>query len=179
MNRRTVLSAVVASAGVSIAGCAVPSQSTDDPADLGPAGERGVSVTEYDPDDDVSVHLYDSTWDLEVADDVTAADAVRIGSSDDSHEVVVLAASPIDVTLTVLDSAGEGLYETTAELSPAAYALFRLEAPDAYTIEVVSDSSEGTVAVDPERIDCNRSTQAVVITDDTVDETMESELVDC
>ena len=180
MNRRTVLTTLAASASASVAGCAVPSQSTDDPADLGPAGERGVSVTEYDPDDgDVSFHLYDATWDLEVADDVTAADAVRIGSSDDSHEVVVLAASPMDVTITVLDSADETLYETAAELSPAAYALFRFEAPDAYTIEVVSDSSEGTVAVDPERIDCNRSTQAVVITDDTVDETMESELVDC
>ena len=180
MNRRTVLSTLAASASVSVAGCAVPSQSTDDPADLEPAGERGVSVTECDPDDDdVSIYLYETTWDLEVADDVIAADSVRIGSSDDSHEVVVLAASPIDVTLTVLDSAGEGLYETTAELSPAAYALFRLEAPDAYTVEVVIDSNDGAVAVDPEQIDCNRSTQAVLVTDDTVDETMESELVDC
>ena len=68
MTRRAVLSTLVASASVSVAGCAVPSQSTDDPADLGPAGERGVSVTEYDPDDgDVSVPV-DETMESELVD---------------------------------------------------------------------------------------------------------------
>ncbi|MEY7848685.1 hypothetical protein AB7C87_05720 [Natrarchaeobius sp. A-rgal3] len=170
----------MAASAASLAGCLEDDSITAD--EERETGGSDVTVTELDPAEiDASLFLYDEEWDLEVPEDVSASKAIRIGSSDVSHDAVVLAESPrLDTSLVVRDSAGTAIRELSVELLPSAYALIRFETPDEYAIELEAESVAGTVDVDEEFVDCNRSVHAILVRDDSdVESAYATELADC
>ena len=97
-----------------------------------------------------------------------ATTLVQLGSSADSHWVIVLADSAqlIEATISISRTDREPFYTETVTISTDMYAGFRVMAPGAYTVTVSSDVGRGAVAVSDDFIDCNDSYQIIRLQDD-------------
>ena len=156
MDRRRLLQGLSGGLGLSMAGCATPPLS----------GGREPSIKRLE---ESTVTAFD---DWLFADAVAAASGattlVQVGSSADSHWVIVFTdtAQPIDVTITISRADREPFYTETVAISADTYAGFRLMAPGAYTVTVSSDTGGGDVAVSDDFIDCNDSYQIIRLQSD-------------
>jgi len=102
MHRRALLGTLAVSTVTAVAGC------------LEPTGPTRLSTTDLESEAvDPSFHRYERQWDLEVSEDATAVESMQVGSSDDSHEVVVLADSVTEATITIETNDGDDISETT------------------------------------------------------------------
>ena len=156
MDRRRLLHGLSCGLGLSMAGCVTPPQSDGRQPTVTRLAES--TVTAFD--------------DWLFADAVTPATGattlVQIGSSADSHWVIVFAdtAQPIDATISISRAEREPFYTETVAISVDTYAGFRFMAPGAYTVTVSSETGGGDVAVADDFIDCNNSRQIIRLQSD-------------
>ena len=151
MDRRRLLQRLSGGLGLGLAGCATPPLS----------GAREPPVKRLE---ESTVTAFD---DWLFADAVAAATGattlVQVGSSADSHWVIVFAdtAQPIDATITISRADREPFYSETVAISTDTYAGCRLMASGPYTVSIASDVGGGDVAVSDDFIDCNDSYQII------------------
>ena len=156
MDRRRLLHGLSCGLGLGLAGCATPP--------LSDAREPTVNRLE-----ESTVTAFDDWLFADAVEEATGATTlVQVGSSADSHWVIVFAdtARPIDVTITISRADREPFYTETVAISTDTYAGFRLMASGPYTVSIASDVGGGDVAVADDFIDCNDSYQLIRLQSD-------------
>lgn len=140
-----------------------PSDGENDPDEPDPDGQG--ELGDSNPEDQVVWDRPAEKWDVEIPDDASASETVRIGSGDDSHKVAIIAESEASFTADVVVRGADGgtVREQTVHLSRAEYAVIHLHEPQDYTIELRRDDVEWTVEVEEGFVDCNASTQSVLL----------------
>lgn len=159
MRRRPLLRALPAPGGFPLAGCFDRARRA-----------VGLQPEVRTLDTDEKAEMLWMFRDLE-ADSVTrgeAACAVVVGSSDDSHWVLVAAdfVDPVEARIAIRPADGDALYETPVSLSNERYFAVRFEFPQDYAVDVETDRHETTIDVDEDRVDCNHSGTAVLLADE-------------
>jgi len=174
MDRRPFL----ATAGsVLLAGCArvtTPPGNRNEIRDGGPSSSDDDPIVRRNVDETPSLGLYDLEFDLESAGDAEPATVVQFGTGEGTHWVTLLAESDgaIETTVAVRrDEASEPFFETALDASLSRYAGFLFRRSDDYAIEIDTENASSVVEIGAGRIDCNWSTQALLLTESSALET--------
>lgn len=174
MNRRDVLATSGLALTAAVSGClgnelnADPGTKENSNTDHN-NGERVDSEIDIQDIDEANHHRslaqYEQEWGLETADDATASTAIRVGSSSDSHEVVMMAEyeTPPETTMSLQTQNGALFHEEDVHLSPASYVSIRFEEPESFLITLSTETHEPSIEVSESLIDCNMSTSWVLL----------------
>ncbi|MFP8954763.1 hypothetical protein ACLI4Z_17630 [Natrialbaceae archaeon A-arb3/5] len=190
MHRRSLLAGCALS--VFVSGCLDETDDEGDPDTDQTDRNTDQNQEEYSEDDlivtddldptetDLTFDAFEERWNFKVPDDATPSLAKQIGSSADHHDAVILAeSSKSDVSLVVRNADDELIVDTDVDLDSDAYALFRFEEPDKYSIKIRAESVEKTISIDEEFVDCNASLHSVLIRDNEVKDAWESTMIGC
>jgi len=131
-------------------------------------------IVRRDIDETPSLGLYDLEFDLESARDAKPATVVQFGTGESTHWVTLLAESDDAVQTTVVvrrNEASQPFFETSLDVSLSRYAGFLFRRSDNYAIEVETENASDVVEVGAGWIDCNWSTQALLLAEDGALET--------
>ena len=98
----------------------------------------------------------------------TASAAVRFGSIPDTHWLYLTAAStrPLETQVTVRRRGGESFYKDTVSLSRGNYAALAFGQPSTYVVDLTVADETASVEVPEDFVDCNESSQLVVVQSD-------------
>lgn len=102
----------------------------------------------------------------------TAVAAVQFGSIPDTHWLYLTSASthPLETQVTVRRQGADPFYTETVSLSRADYAAFGFGQPSTYIVDLSVAGETASVEVPKDFVDCNDSSQLVVVQlDGTVD----------
>jgi len=112
----------------------------------------------------------------------TASAAVQFGSIPDTHWLYLTAASmqPLEIQVTVRRRGADPFYNESVSLSRASYVAFGFGQPSTYVVDLAVAGGTATVEVPEDFVDCNESSQLVVVqSDGTVETTNRSTVMKC
>lgn len=112
----------------------------------------------------------------------TATTAVQFGSIPNTHWVYLTSPStrPLETQLTVRRQGADPFYTETVSLSRANYVALGFGQPSTYTVELTVATETASVEVPEDFVDCNDSSQLVVIqSDGTLEESSLTTQIAC
>ncbi|MFD1642262.1 hypothetical protein [Halohasta litorea] len=112
----------------------------------------------------------------------TAETAVQFGSTANTHWVYLTAASTrsLETHVTVRRKGADRFYTETVSLSHASYVVLGFGQPSTYVVDLSVAGETATVEVPEDFVDCNDSSQLVVVrSDGTVEKSSQTTQVEC
>lgn len=108
-----------------------------------------------------------------LAGNATAANAVQFGSNPDTHWLYLTATSaqPFETEVTVRRRGADPFYTETMSVSRANYVTLGFGQPSTYVLELSVAGETATVEILEDFVDCNESSQLVVLQPDGTVET--------
>lgn len=167
MDRRPFLATVGSALLAGCAGVATTPGNRSETRNGGPNSSNDDDpIVRRDVDETPSLGLYEIEFGLESATGAEPATVVQFGTGEDTHWVTLMAESDGAVETTVAvrrDAASAPFFEASLDVSSSRYAGFLFRRSDDYAIEVETENASDVVEVGAERIDCNWSTQALLL----------------